>query len=52
VALGRKLAAQIPGAAPQMAVLKDCGHVPQEEYPERTAELLGNFLVRLSVKAF
>jgi pimeloyl-ACP methyl ester carboxylesterase len=48
VALGRRLSGQIPGAASQMVVLKDCGHVPQEEMPERTAELIGDFLLRLS----
>lgn len=48
VQLGRKLSAQIPGAASRMVVLKDCGHIPQEEMPERTAELIGDFLLRLS----
>ena len=48
VALGRKLSRQIPGAAAQMRVLRDCGHCPQEEMPDRTAEIIGDFLLRLS----
>lgn len=48
VALGRKLAGQVPGAASQMVTLRDCGHCPQEEMPEKTANLLGDFLLRLS----
>jgi 2-hydroxymuconate-semialdehyde hydrolase len=47
-ALGRKLAGQIPGSASQMVTLRDCGHCPQEEMPEKTANLLGDFLLRLS----
>jgi hypothetical protein len=31
-----------------MRVLRDCGHCPQEEMPDRTAEIIGDFLLRLS----
>ncbi len=41
VAVGRKLNKSIPGS--RMVILKNCGHVPQEECPGRTAKLLADF---------
>jgi pimeloyl-ACP methyl ester carboxylesterase len=43
---GERLACEIPDA--ELAVIEDCGHSPQEELPERTAEVIGDFLGRLS----
>lgn len=42
---GRHVEAAVPGA--RSVVLDDCGHVPQFEQPERTHELLREFLVSL-----
>lgn len=41
LALGRRLASDIPRAT--LAVLADVGHVPHEEAPQRTAELILRF---------
>ena len=42
IEVGQKLAQAIPGA--RLEVLKDCGHVPQEELPAETAQLIAGFL--------
>ena len=39
---GRRLAAELPLAT--LEILPDCGHIPQEEYPKETAQLILNFL--------
>lgn len=41
-ALGRRLATEVPGA--QLVVLDECGHLPQEEAPQETAEAIARFL--------
>jgi pimeloyl-ACP methyl ester carboxylesterase len=38
---GHRFAEDIPGA--KLEVLPRCGHMPQEEMPERTAELILDF---------
>jgi pimeloyl-ACP methyl ester carboxylesterase len=43
---GERLAREIPDA--ELTVIEDCGHSPQEERPERTAEVIGDFLRQLS----
>ncbi|MBW1714130.1 MAG: alpha/beta hydrolase, partial [Deltaproteobacteria bacterium] len=42
VKLGRRLAENIPGA--RLVVLPKCGHMPQEESPQETLELVKDFL--------
>ena len=45
VALGRRLADDLPLA--RFVELSHCGHAPQEEMPEATADLVGGFLADL-----
>jgi pimeloyl-ACP methyl ester carboxylesterase len=45
IRLGEKLAAEIPGA--QFVAFETCGHLPQEEDPERVAETISRFIDRL-----
>jgi pimeloyl-ACP methyl ester carboxylesterase len=40
--LGERLHSEIPSST--MVILDDCGHIPQEEFPEETAKLLIDFL--------
>jgi pimeloyl-ACP methyl ester carboxylesterase len=40
--LGRRLAEDLPNA--DLRILSECGHVPQEELPEQTADLIAEFL--------
>lgn len=42
IALGERLASEIPGA--RFASLEGCGHLPQEESPEETAQAIAHFL--------
>lgn len=42
ITIGERLSQDIPGA--RLEVLHDCGHVPQEEEPEKTLALIGQFL--------
>ncbi|MBU0515017.1 MAG: alpha/beta hydrolase, partial [Proteobacteria bacterium] len=39
--VGRKLNKSIPGS--RLVVLQKCGHVPQEECPDRTTRLIVDF---------
>lgn len=42
LANGERLHSQLPNST--LYALEDCGHVPQEEYPEETVELLLDFI--------
>jgi pimeloyl-ACP methyl ester carboxylesterase len=42
IALGERLAAEIPGA--QFVAFGKCGHLPQEESPQPTAEVISRFV--------
>ncbi len=42
VSVGRRLARDL--GAERLAILEECGHIPQEEAPEATAALLSEFL--------
>jgi pimeloyl-ACP methyl ester carboxylesterase len=42
MALGQRLASEIPGA--QFVAFDECGHLPQEESPQKTAEAIARFL--------
>ncbi len=42
LSVGRRLARDIPGA--KLVVIPDCGHVPQEERPRETLEIIERFL--------
>jgi pimeloyl-ACP methyl ester carboxylesterase len=39
--VGRRLESVLPGAT--LHIIRKCGHIPQEEYPEETSRLLLNF---------
>jgi len=39
---GKRLSQDLPGA--RLEIFQDCGHVPQEEEPEKTLLLISNFL--------
>ncbi len=42
LAVGKQLAAALPHA--RLEILEECGHYPQQEEPEETARLIGEFL--------
>lgn len=44
LANGERLHSQMLNS--QLHVLDECGHVPQEEYPEKTAKLIIDFIIR------
>jgi pimeloyl-ACP methyl ester carboxylesterase len=48
VALGRRLEGELPNA--QFLLFDDCGHLPQEEEPRRTADAISDFLRRVPLR--
>ena len=40
--IGQEMIDRLPNG--QMEVLENCGHIPQEEYPEKTANLIRHFI--------
>ncbi len=45
LSIGQRLASEIPNA--KLEIIPECGHVPPEENPEKTAELISEFLINL-----
>ena len=44
ISSGLRLAGELPGA--ELHIIPDCGHIPQEEYPDETSRLIIDFLNR------
>ena len=43
--IGKRLEQSVPGS--KLVVIPDCGHIPTEEKPEKTVEIISDFLKRI-----